>query len=207
MYLVIKTEAFILKVHLKVLMCEFLVPPNAFSFTNHCPFLAPIPRSPLSPYPFFSVHSPHSFPGAWTAQQQHWRTLAMRRYLTQTDAHTWHRGARTYRQLPSLTHSRTECHTHVAPPSSSLFFSQPTLNVPAILTSHDSVIRLHIWAFLLRGTNFSSLPFLTASFPIRRERGKLCCYANEFNAQGPVSQLKQPMLSRQKMWFKASSQF
>ncbi len=125
MYLVVKTEAFILKVHLKVLMCEFLVPPNAFSFTNHCPFLAPIPPSPLSPYPFFSVHSPHSFPGAWTAQQQHWRTLAMRRYLTQTDAHTWHRGARTYRQLPTLTHSRTECHTHVAPPSSLSFSLSP----------------------------------------------------------------------------------
>ncbi len=84
-----------------------------------------------------------------------------------------------------------------SPPLLSLFFSQPTLNVPAILTSHDSVIRLHIWAFLLRGTNFSSLlPFLTASFPIRRERGELCCYANEFNAQGPVSQLKQPMSTK-----------
>ncbi len=63
--------------------------------------------------------------------------------------------------------------TRTSPPP--LFFSQPTLNVPAILTSHDSVIRLHIWAFLLRGTNFSSiLPFLTASFPIRREREESC---------------------------------
>ncbi len=153
-------------------MCGFLVPSNAFPFANHCPFLTPIPPSPLSPYPFFSVHSPHSFPGARTAQQQHWRTLAMRRYLTQTDAHTWHRGARTDRQLPTLTHSRTDA-TRTSPPP--LFFSQPTLNVPAILTSHDSVIRLHIWAFLLRGTNFSSiLPFLTASFPIRREREESC---------------------------------
>lgn len=165
-----------IKVHLKVLVCQFLVPPFLpFPFANHCPFLAPIPPSSLSLYPFFSERSPHSFPGVQTAQQHHWRTLTMRRYLTQTDVRTWHRGARTDRQLPALTHSRTECHTHVAPPplSLSLFFSQPTLNVPAILTLHDSVIRLHIWAFLLRGTNFSLLlPFLTASFPIRREREK-----------------------------------